>query len=271
MNDIIRIVDLEVFAKHGVLDEEQKLGQKFLFSADICTDIQKAALYDDIELSTNYAEVCQKIVDFNKENTFRLIETAAVKTCELLLSKFPLIDGIKIEIKKPWAPVGLPLKYVSVKAEKKWHNAFVAFGSNMGDRESYINSAINELKQTKGCKVIKVSDVIQTKPYGNTDQQDFLNGVMMIRTFLEPEILLDRLHEIENNAGRKRTVHWGPRTLDLDIILYDDIILDSESLTIPHYDMHRRRFVLEPLAQIAPFVRHPVLKKTAIEMLKEIE
>ncbi len=271
MNNIIRIVDLEVFAKHGVLDEEQRIGQKFLFSADIFTDIQKAALFDDIKLSTDYADVCRRIVDYNTENTFRLIETAAVKTCEMLLCDFPLIEGVRLEIKKPWAPVGLPLDYVGVAAEKKWHNAFVAFGSNMGDRKKYIDTAISELKQTKGCKVIKVSDTIQTKPYGNTDQQDFLNGVMMIRTFLEPETLLDRLHEIENNAGRKRTVHWGPRTLDLDIILYDNIIFDSEYLTIPHYDMHKRRFVLEPLAQIAPFVRHPVLNITAIEMLKEIE
>ena len=105
---------------------------------------------------------------------------------------------------------------------------------------------------------------------GNTEQDDFLNGMIELRTYLEPLQLLEKLNEIENNSGRVRTVHWGPRTLDLDIILFDNVIIDSEKLTIPHYDMHNRRFVLQPLAQIAPYVRHPILKKTASELLREL-
>ena len=108
-----------------------------------------------------------------------------------------------------------------------------------------------------------VSDFIVTAPYGGVEQDDFLNGAMRIRTLLTPFELLDRLHEIEAEADRKRVIRWGPQTLDpgLILLLYDDEILDTPQLHIPHIEMHKRDFVLKPLAQIAPWVRHPIYKK----------
>ena len=94
---------------------------------------------------------------------------------------------------------------------------------------------------------------------------------MKIRTLLTPHELLDRLNEIEQTANRERIVRWGPRTLDLDILLYDDWILDDERLHIPHIEMYKREFVLEPLCQIAPYVRHPVWNRTALELLEELK
>ena len=117
-----------------------------------------------------------------------------------------------------------------------------------------------------------MSDFITTAPYGGVEQDDFLNGALKLRTLLPPEELLDRLHEIEAQANRKRIIHWGPRTLDLDILLYDDLILDTPDLYIPHIEMQKRDFVLEPLAQIAPYARHPVYQRTVsqlLELLKE--
>ncbi len=271
VNDIICIKDLEIFARHGVFEEEQRLGQKFLVSCGISVDAAKAAAEDDIAYSADYGAVCRSIERFNRDNTFKLIETAAKKTAQMILDEFPLVKAVKIEIKKPWAPIGMPVGYVSVSTELKWHEVYVAVGSNMGDKEKYIRNGIEELKNIRGCQVVKVSELIVTKPYGNVGQDDFLNGVLQLRTYLDPPELLDRLHETENNAGRKRTVRWGPRTLDLDIILYDNLVIDTEELTVPHCDMHNRRFVLEPMAQIAPFVRHPVLNKTIIELLREIK
>ena len=93
----------------------------------------------------------------------------------------------------------------------------------------------------------------------------------MMRTLLTPEELLDCLHEIEAAAGRVRTLRWGPRTLDLDILLYDDLILDTEDLHIPHIDMQNRDFVLKPLAQIAPYKRHPVLNRTIGQLEEELD
>ena len=117
--------------------------------------------------------------------------------------------------------------------------------------------------------VEQVSKYYETAPYGMTEQEDFLNACLSLRTLLTPEELLEELHRIEQEAGRERIIHWGPRTLDLDLIFYDDLILESDELCIPHVEMHKRRFVLEPLCEIAPYRRHPVYGKTVQEMLEE--
>ena len=116
------------------------------------------------------------------------------------------------------------------------------------------------------CIVDKVSDFIITKPYGNVEQDNFLNGAIKIQTLYSPKMLLEFLQKLELDAKRVRTVHWGPRTLDLDIIFYDDMIIDEETLTIPHPDMANRDFVLTPLNQIAPHHMHPVFKKSIGEL-----
>lgn len=270
-NDVINIYDLEVYGNHGVIPEEQVLGQKFLVSCSIFTDISKAGNTDKLKYSVNYAEVCAFITDFMKNNTFNLLEACAEKLSHNILTRFRSIDSVSIEIKKPWAPIGLPLDTVSVKIHRGWHIAYIAMGSNMGDSRSYFTDAIEALDEREECDVIKISDYITTPPYGPVEQDDFLNGCMMIRTTLSPHMLLHTLNEIEASAGRTREIHWGPRTLDLDIILYDDAIISTDKLTIPHIDMHRRDFVLEPLRQIAPFAIHPVFHKSISELYDEVK
>lgn len=111
---------------------------------------------------------------------------------------------------------------------------------------------------------------MMTKPYGYTNQEDFLNGCLKLRTLFTPLELLDTLQKIEQQAKRERTIHWGPRTLDLDILLYDDLILDSERLHIPHVEMHKRDFVLKPMAELAPYKRHPIKMQTIQELLEAL-
>ena len=181
------------------------------------------------------------------------------------------LKKIRLEIKKPWAPIRLPLKTVSVEIVRGKHTAYIALGSNMGGKENYIRDAVNKLGQIRGCTVRAVSDLIETPPYGVTDQDDFLNGCLELETLLTPRELLKELNRIEAESGRERIVHWGPRTLDLDIIFYDDITVQEKDLCIPHVEMHKRKFVLEPLSQIAPYKRHPVYGKTVTEMLEELQ
>ncbi len=265
--DKIFIRNLEVFANHGVYPEETALGQKFVVSADLLTDTRKAGMTDELENSINYGEVSIFISTFLQEHTYKLIEAAAEKLAEALLLKYSGLKQVRIELKKPWAPVHLPLETVGVEITRGWHKAYIALGSNIGDSKGYLDFAVEELKKTPGCRVGKVADYIVTKPYGGVEQDDFLNSVLELDTLLAPEELLEELHLIEKEAGRERLIHWGPRTLDLDILLYDDIILDTPDLHIPHIEMHLRDFVLEPLSQIAPYLRHPVLNKT-VEQLK---
>lgn len=268
--DRINIKNFEVFAHHGVFPEENILGQKYIISAALYTDLRKAGMSDALEKAIDYNRICRNIKGFIENNTFKLIETVAEGLAAMLLNENPALQKVWLEVKKPWAPVAVHLETVSVEIERSRHTAYIALGSNMGDREERLRFAVSRLENARGCRVVRVSGFIDTAPYGVTDQDDFLNGCLEMETTLTAHELLDLLHDVENEAGRVRGVHWGPRTLDLDIIFYDGEVISDETLQVPHYDMRNRDFVLKPLAEIAPYMLHPVLKKTVAELLGEL-
>ncbi|MGN1165003.1 MAG: 2-amino-4-hydroxy-6-hydroxymethyldihydropteridine diphosphokinase [Lachnospiraceae bacterium] len=269
--DEIKIDNLEIFARHGVFPEERKLGQKFLVSCVLYLDTHRAGITDSLEESVNYGTVCHLIKTQMEEKTFQLIEAVAENLAQAILEFDERICKVDVEIKKPWAPIGLSVDTVSVKISRKWHEVYVALGSNMGDKRKYIENAVEALRRTKGCRIEKVSELIVTEPYGGVEQDEFLNGALKLRTLLSPREILDRLHELENEAGRERLIHWGPRTLDLDILLYDNEVIEEDDLCVPHPDMHNRKFVLGPMSKISPNKRHPVYGKTMREMLADLE
>ena len=268
--DIIRIENLKIFAYHGVFEEEKRNGQDFYVNARLVSDLKKAGMTDCLTDSTHYGEVCQQIEKSLTKENYDLIERAAEKAIEDILVNFPLIREVTLELKKPHAPIPMEFESVSVEMTRGWHKVYIAFGSNMGEKEKYIRNAVEEMKKNKFFRYMEVSDFFYSTPYGGVEQEDFVNGVLEAETMLEPYELLDYLHELEKKADRVRKQHWGPRTLYLDIIFYDNLILDEKELQIPHKDMKNRDFVLVPLAQLAGYKRHPVLNMTVDEMVEQL-
>ena len=268
--DEIRIENLEIYAGHGVFAEENRAGQPFFVNVILYTDIHRAGKEDDLQYSTHYGEVAHFINRFLKEQTFLLIEAAAEQTAQQILLRFPLVKALELEIRKPKAPIGLPFQSVSVKVHRGWKKAYVAVGSNLGDKRAYIEDAISKLNQNPLIRKVRVSDLITTAPYGGVEQDAFLNGAIELETLYTPYELLRFLQELEQEAKRERIVHWGPRTLDLDVLFYEGFVSDEEELTVPHPDMQNRRFVLEPLGQLCPYYIHPVLQKSVKQMLSEL-
>ena len=250
--DKIYLKDIEIFANHGVFQEEKTLGQKFILSLELSLDIKEAATTCDLTKSVHYGELCHQV---NKVANF-------------ILDNYSMVNGVKVLLKKPWAPIGRHLDYAAVEINRERHIAYISMGSNMGNKEENLNNAVKKLEEINGVKVSKVSSFITTEPWGNENQDEFLNGALKIETYLTPKELMTELLRIESELGRVREIKWGPRVIDLDIILFDDIVSNDEFVIIPHPLMHLRDFVLTPLNEIAPYALHPLKNKRIFELLE---
>ena len=150
------------------------------------------------------------------------------------------------------------------------HLAYIGFGSNIGERLTYIQNSLHSLSAVEGITLTTISSIYMTEPVGNVVQDDFLNGVVSLETSLSPHSLLHTLKDIEISIGRQHRTRWGPREIDMDILIYDDLCLQTPDLTIPHPEMHLRRFVLTPLAEIASNLSHPVFNKSILSLLHSL-
>ncbi|MDX5483051.1 MAG: 2-amino-4-hydroxy-6-hydroxymethyldihydropteridine diphosphokinase [Hymenobacteraceae bacterium] len=145
---------------------------------------------------------------------------------------------------------------------------FLLLGGNLGDRTLYLQQARDSIAGQVG-RIMQSSRLYETAAWGKTDQPNFLNQVLAVETALAPEEVLQRINAIEQELGRVRLEHWGARVIDIDILFYDELVQQTQRLTIPHPQLHLRRFTLLPLVEIAPELVHPLLQKTATQLLKE--
>ena len=149
------------------------------------------------------------------------------------------------------------------------HRIYLALGSNLGDREANLGAGLKALSPQ--VKILRESPIYETAPWGYEEQEDFLNMVVEAETSLEPEALLAQLKAVEEAVGRTPTFRYGPREIDVDLLFYDDLVLETDELTIPHPHLHERAFVLVPLANLAPDLRHPTLGRMIKELVARVD
>lgn len=269
--DKIIIENLELIAEHGVFKEEKFLGQKFIISVEMTTDTREAGKTGNLNASTHYGFVADDIEKIFTSQSFDLIETCAEKIAEMILTKYPLISEIKVTVKKPWAPIRKHFDFVAVEITRKWHTVYLSLGTNMGDKKKNLLAAIEKIGKLENTKVTSQSTILETEPFGYTEQDMFLNACIELKTLFTPQELLEKLLGIELEMGRVRTIKWGPRIIDIDILFFDDEIIQDKNLAVPHPWISERMFVLEPLCEIAPNLIHPLERKPVATLKRILE
>lgn len=269
--DEIEVLGVPFWAHHGVFEEEQRLGQRFVLSLRLYLSTREAGRTDDLTKTLHYGEVTEQAIAFLQQHTYQLLEAAAEAVAEELLRTRALLCAVEVKLEKPSAPVAFSYEHIGVRIFRQKHLAYLSIGSNKGDREAYLQAGLAHLRQEKNIRVLAVSKMIETEPWGYTEQPAFMNAAVALETLLSPWELLDVLQVAEQASQRTRELHWGPRTLDMDLLLYDQEIIQDERLSVPHPQMHKRAFVLEPLKEIAPYLWHPVMQKNVTALCDALE
>ncbi len=259
--DRICLHGMRFFGYHGVLPEEKSQGQKFELDVELFCSLDKPdqpGWRDDLKDTIDYREIYREIKQIVEQERFELIETLALCIANRILDNYP-VRGVCVRVRKPEVPLPGPLSWAGVEicrwkqlSQENQAAVYVALGSNLGDREAYLWQALGLLSAEPAVKVRRVSSFYETKPVGNLEQPDFLNAVVQLACSLSPLELLRTLQAIEIRLGRERLVPWGPRTIDMDLLLFGQETVEEPGLTVPHPRLLERDFVLVPLAEIAP-------------------
>lgn len=249
--DKISIVKMEFEGHTGCFDFEKNDGQKFIVSLDLFLDRIKGCYSDDLADTVDYSKIyniTKAVVNGDKGN---LIESLAQKISDAVLGSDERIEKVIVTVSKPEAPVKGIFETMEVTIERRRKEfVILSLGSNLGDREANISAAEEALKALPGVEGYRCSSIYETEPVGLEEQPYFLNTCVGFYTDIGPFELLDRIHVIENDLLRTRDIHWGPRTIDIDIIFYGDRVIMKPELTVPHPRWHLRSFVTVPLREI---------------------
>lgn len=265
----IHIKDLKISTCHGCFAEEKINPQPFIFDCTIDYDFEKASQSDNLEDTLDYGSIMHSISDFATQNTFNLIETLCYHTASMIMQKYP-VEKILLTVRKPQAPVDLDFGDVSVSVQLERTPVILSLGSNMGDKKATLETAIRRLSENPAICLMKTSSYLENPPYGGVAKNTFVNCAVLVETYLSPESLLEYIHLIEKEAKRERTVRWGDRTLDIDIVFYGNKIIDSKNIVVPHNDYENRDFVLIPVNEICPDWICPLHRKRIKDILADL-
>lgn len=264
--DKITLSKMEFEGHTGCLDFEKADGQKFIVSLDLFIDRIKGCYTDELTDTVDYAgifEVVKMTVTGDRGN---LIERLAQKIADAVLGSDKRIEKVKVTVSKPEAPVKGIFETMEVTLERrKKEFVILSLGSNLGDREANLAAAEKALSELPGTEGFRCASIYETEPVGLEDQPYFLNTCVGFFTDLDPFDLLDRIHVIENDLLRTREIHWGPRTIDIDIIFYGDRVIMKPELTVPHPRWNIRSFVTVPLKELKDVdIEHPDDKEVSL-------
>jgi dihydroneopterin aldolase/2-amino-4-hydroxy-6-hydroxymethyldihydropteridine diphosphokinase len=255
--DRIEVRGLVVTTVVGVLPHERTLAQPVRIDLDLHVDLRDAGRTDDLSDTADYGDVAERVASVVRESKDALLERLADRIAEMVVA-IDRVEAVDVTVTKLRPPIPEQLDSTAVHIHRSrgdydavlrvQHVAIIALGSSLGDREGYLRLAVSSFDDVQ-----RISQVFETDPVGGPEGQGaYLNMVIAVHTTLDPYALLRRCRQIEATAYRQRVVHWGPRTLDLDLLFYDDVHIDDPLLTVPHPRLAERRFVLAPLQEVAP-------------------
>ena len=269
--DIITLAKMEFEGHTGCLDFEKTDGQKFIVSLELYVDRIKGCYSDELSDTVDYANIYKAVKEIVTADKGNLIECLAQKISDRVLDEDKRINKVKVTVSKPEAPVNGIFDTMEVTIERRQKEyVILSLGSNLGDRENNILSAEEALKAIPGISGFKCASIYETEPVGLEDQPYFLNTCVGFYTDIEPFELLDKIHVIENELLRTREIHWGPRTIDIDIIFYGDQVIMKPELTIPHPRWNLRSFVTVPLRELKNVgLDHPDDKEVSLYRKRE--
>lgn len=244
---------LRVEACHGVLDFEKNTPQPFVFDLWLTLAHSRACQSDALEDTVNYAQVAQTVTQVAQTHCFNLIERLAAAVAEEILARFPLVSAVKVRVGKPNAPMDGVFDTVQVTVElTRPRKVYLSLGSNLGDRKEHLRQGVNALANLPQTCLTACSSLYETQPL-EADGGTYLNLCVCLQTRLSPEELLAHTQRIEAQCGRTRDYFHAPRTLDIDLILFEGETRETALLTLPHPRAFERRFVLEPLRELDAF------------------
>ena len=252
MNDTVFVSNLCILGRHGVLPEEQVLGQRFFLDIEVTTDARRASAEDDPKKAICYGALCEIAQDVSDAGPYLLIETLAERVIDAILERFATATAAKVRVRKPGAPISASFDTVGVELERpRMRHMGVSLGSNVGEKSSQIRAALVFLEAVPGIEITGVSQFYKTAPWGKEDQDWFVNACAVGQTSLTPHEVLRAAKEIEVQLGRTPGERWGPRLIDIDLLYLSDEELNSPALSVPHPEVLNRGFVVIPLAEIA--------------------